>query len=325
MRIRKGGFWILALLFGIVATPARADVCVSIDEAHDTLAPSDRAAAVLLLEQQFESTGQHVDHAGCTEPYLVSHIKLGTTILVTLVGPHARREGRAIGLDDLPALYNQMVRSIVSGEPMGMAVTDRANVTSAQDEAPKRVQSDGFWYARLGYGAIFGDRAYQAPSIGFGYRGEFDRIGIDVSFLNYSWGTSAGSNPYYGPSAGSFSNSLLRLQGLYFTNPRTNRTPYLGAGLSWGQVALHHDATSWDGNGLQGELTAGYEIGRATSVKFFVQADAVLPLYQTTSLTYTYAYQTSPAGYTIPTVTTSSRYTPSLVVSFGIGGRRARR
>ena len=162
----------------------RADVCVGVDETRDTLSRTDRAAAVLLLTRQFELAGQHVQDS-CPDPYVVSHIVLGNTIFVTLAGPGGRREGTALGLDDLPALYNQMVRSILTGRPMeGFNVIDRGNVTAAQASV-ERVPTDAFWYARLGYGGLFGDRAYGTPAIGFGYRVELDSFGVDASFFNY--------------------------------------------------------------------------------------------------------------------------------------------
>ena len=331
MRGRQVRLWTVAALFVLAAAGrARADVCVAIDAAHDTLTPAERTSALLIVEKQFDLAGERVTPGNCAASYIVSHVRLGATIFVTMAGPGGQREGTAIGLDDLPALYNQMVRSILSGQPMGsMDVIDRTNVTVAEGLPPNRVSSDGFWYVRLGYGSVFGDRTYGAPALGFGYRAEFDSLAVDVSFFNYSGHSSRdyGSYSYnapYGSSSTSFSGSLLKLEGLYFQNPHANGTPYLGGGLSWGSTALGSGATHSEGDGLQGELTAGYEVGRATSVKIFVQADAVLPFYQSTG--YTYTYRMSPAGYPVAsTVTTSSRYTPSLVVSVGFGWQRGRR
>src|SRR5438067_6671569 len=146
------------LLFGVLLVPvfvvtasveARAQVCVAIDETRDTLSAADRTAAVLLLGRQFETAGEHVATDPCANRYVVSHIVLGRTIFVTLAGPAGQREGTALGLDDLPALYNQMVRSIITGRPMtGFNVVDRTNVTAAQSSA-ERVRGDSLWYARL--------------------------------------------------------------------------------------------------------------------------------------------------------------------------------
>src|SRR5262245_33943424 len=204
---------LLVLVLGhVAASTARAEICLAIDEKHDMLAPADRSAAVLLLSKQFELVGEHVAAPDCAARYTLSHIRLGHTIVVTLDGPGGHREGTALGLDDLPALYNQMARSIVTGRPMeGFNVVDRTNVTAAQ-ATPERVTADSLWYARLGYGSVFGDSAYGGPVMGLGYRVELDRIGIDVSFFNFQSST-AGPYSTYGSSDGAFAGSMLKLEG----------------------------------------------------------------------------------------------------------------
>jgi hypothetical protein len=303
---------VLASFLTIITGTAYADVCVTIDEARDAFAPQERAAALLLVISQFEQEGERVLAAGCSTPYLLSHVRLGDLIVVNLSGPGGQKEGRALGMDDLPAIYSQMVRSIVTGRPMsGFNVVDRANVTASQAKA-RRVFSDSVWYARLGYGSIFGDRTYGTPALGFGYRGELDSLAIDVSFLNFQIPTS----DYY--SSGASAGSLLKLSGLYFTSPQANRSAYLGAGMSYGHRSFGANwagtpgqyQTGWDGHGLQGELTLGYELARATSLRMFLQTDVILPFYQVTSETF------SRFG---AVTATDRRYAPSIVVSVGIG------
>jgi len=311
------------------AAEAGAQVCTRIDEAQDTLTQSDRTAAVLLFNRQLAMAGEQVV-ADCPTPFLLAHIKLGNTITVTLSGPRGDRQGTALGLDDLPALYNQMVRSLLTGQPMtGLAVVDRTNVTVAQATPAPRVRSDSFTYARLGYGGIFGDQTYRTPSFGFGYRAELDKVALDVSFLNFQ----AGPTDYYGSSASADSSSFLKLSGLYLLNRDANSTPYFGGGLSWGRTAInniqqteiarpptgpntvYYYNTGGHGSGLQGELTAGYEFGRATTLRMFVQADAILPFYSVVSQTIS-----SRGGVSERT----SRYVPSLVMSVGLGWQRNR-
>jgi hypothetical protein len=295
--------------------PARAEVCVAIDEARDTFPAADRAAAILLVSRQFELAGEQVAPEGCSTRYTLSHVRLGNTILVTLAGPGGHRDGTALGMDDLPALYSQMVRSIVTGRPMtGFNVIDRTNVTAAQASV-HRVEADSLWYARLGYGSVFGDRAYGGPAIGFGYRHELDAFGVDVSFLNVQ---SKQSEPYsyYTPSTGAFSGSLLKLEGLYFVNRTANATPYAGGGLSWGLASF---GNGWHGSGLQAELTAGYELPRASTLRTFVQFDAALPFYSVSAVRL-------PANYRLGVpLTREHRYAPSIGVSLGIGLQRNRR
>jgi hypothetical protein len=297
-------------------------VCLSIDAAHDTLPAQDRDAALLMLERQVRVNGARVVDTPCVRHYTLSHIQLGGTISVTLTGPDGDREGTALGLEDLPALYSQMARSVVTGRQMsGFNVIDRTNVTAAQGAEPKRITIDSIGYARLGYGGVFGDRTYGAPSIGFGYRGELDSFGFDVSFLNFQLPSSS----YYASGAGS--GSLLKLQGLRFVSPKANATAYYGGGLSYGFTNFgggSNGAGAYNsysqGQGLQGELTVGYEVPRSSTLRVFVEANATLPFYSVESTQTTYSR-------TAPYISTSvsSRYAPSVVVSIGVGWQRHRR
>jgi len=314
MRKMLGQVAIGAVMVVGFAAAARADVCVAVDEARDMLVPADRAAAVLLLGRQFEANGEHVVAPGCADVYTVSHVVLGQTIFVTLTGARGQRDGRALGLDDLPPLYSQMVRSLVTGKPMsGFNVVDRTNVTVAQSSA-ERVQAESQWYARLGYGGVFGDRFYGGPAVGFGYRFELDSFGVDVSFLNFQ---SKQSDAYssYSNYNGAFAGSALKLEGLYFFNPKANRSTYVGGGFSWGGADF---GNNWHGDGLQGELTAGHELFRASTLRTFVQADATIPFYQVSANYY------PPDPRRLTPVTTVHRYAPSLTLSIGFGWQRER-
>ena len=299
---------------GLFPAPANADVCVTIDETRDTFSPQERSAALLLLTRQFELAGERVVPPGCPTPYVVSHVQLGTLITITLIGPNGQRDATAHGMEDVPAVYSQMVRSLLRGQPMdARGIVDRTNVSAEQAAAPNRVHSDSLFYARLGYGAIFADRTYGGVSAGmFGYRRELDKFGIDVSFLNYQYQASSGA--YYYSESGS-TNSWLKLEFLHFATPLSDRSLYFGAGLSWSTQSLNNLGTSWSGSGLQGELSAGYELGRASTIRVFIQADAGLPFYELSSSTYVY----SPAYPYASATTTAHRYAPTFVVSMGLG------
>src|SRR5688572_16672134 len=133
------------------AAQERSRACLAIDEGRDTLSSQDRQAALILVGRELERAGRQVVSAECTERYGLSHVRLGNTILVVLAGPAGQREGRALGMDDLPGLYNQIVRALLTGSSVGaMDVVDRTNVTTPQAE-PRRVGIDSFGYARLGY------------------------------------------------------------------------------------------------------------------------------------------------------------------------------
>jgi hypothetical protein len=315
---------LFALSLGVAGTAA-AQTCLRIDESVDTLQPPERAAAVLLVRKELTQAGHRFEAADCQANYTLSHLRLGRTIIVTLSGPEGSREGTALGLDDLPAIYSQLVRSLITGAPMGsLGVLDRTNVSETQSQTPRRVQSEGTWYARIGYGGLFGPTTDPVSTFGLGFRAEFDRFGLDLSFFNLEMSTEASS--YYG--ARSSSMSIVRLEGLRFTNPEANHSAYFGGGLSFGstdirrQLSTDRYPSSGRGSGLRGELTVGYELARVTSARVFAQADVTLPFYQVAFDTYT--YPTDPrAG--APTVTTEHAYVPSLTVSVGLGWQRGRR
>jgi hypothetical protein len=294
---------------------ARADVCIGVEESRDTLTEPDRAASIILLAKQFELAGEHVAPEGCTATYTVSHVKFGDTITVTLTGPEGQRQGMALGMNDVPALYSQLVRALLTGQAVGaMGVVDRTNVTAVQ-AAPLRVQSDSMWYARLGYGGTLGSHLHAGPATGFGIRRELDSFALDVSFLNFqasssnrSYSSYGPGNSYYGAGSGA-SGSWLKLEALRYVDARSNASFYFGGGASWGGTNGSDGNKYWSGSGLQGELTAGYEVLRASNIRMFVQTDVVLPFYSSTAQTYAW-----PAP-----VTTERRYTPSLAASFGLG------
>jgi hypothetical protein len=167
------------------------------------------------------------------------------------------------------------------------------------------------------------------PSFGFGYRAELDKVAIDVSFLNLLIDQSES----YGSGASAGGASLVKLSGLYLLHRDANSTPYFGGGLSWGRTYVNETSpadftrppgpntvyyfnTGGRGSGLQGELTAGYEFGRATTIRMFLQADAILPFYSVTSQTISSRGVVS---------STTRRYMPSLVMSVGLGWQRNRK
>lgn len=325
IRLIRSMLLVLMITAG-TARIASAQTCLAIDEKHDTLGGDERAAALLLVGKQFELAGHKVVQTGCATTYTLSHIRLGNTIVVSLAGPSGSRQATALGLDDLPAVYSQMVRSILTGQPMGsLALVDRTNVTASQDTPARRVQSEGAWYARVGGGTVFGQSKDNGGAFGFGYRAEFDRLGLDFSFLNMHLSDGAG---YY--SGDSSVSSLIKLQGLYFTNPIANRSAYFGGGLGYGRTTLNTRGADGfpaygHGSGLQAGLTAGYEIARVTSARVFVQADVTLPFYSVVSETYTYAPVVQNGRYVPPTVTTSRQYAPSIAFSVGFGWQRRSR
>ena len=313
MTVRTGRvLLVLGLLVLATARSAHADVCIAIDEGRDMLAPVDRHAALRLIGDEFEHAGEPLAAAGapCGKSYTLVHVQLGRLIVVTINGEGQRWEGRAPGLEELAAVYRQMVRSIVTGKPMdSLAVVDRTDVTTAQ-AAPKRMQADTFSYARVGYTAAFGRGLPSAPAFGFGHRAEMDTFAIDAAFF-----TMSAANTTYGPGpTGGSAVSIVDIRGLHFFGPTSQGSFYAGGGLGFDVVSLADGTSTWHGSGLKLDATAGYEFARATTLRAFLQVDAGFPLYTATATTYSRTGVSSSAG----------RWIPSLTVSIGVGWHRGK-
>jgi len=175
-------------------------------------------------------------------------------------------------------------------------------------------------YARLGYGATFADLFRTGPAVGFGFRGETESFALDVSFANFV------INGHSYDSGGTrLAGSFLRLEVLHFLDGGADRSMYAGGGLSLG-AAFGGESTStytsdWTGSGLQGEVTVGYEFGRKSPLRLFVQGDVGIPFFIARSETYAMS-----AGRVIDwdSRTVEKRYAPSAVISMGIGWKRRR-
>ncbi len=287
----------VALVTAVVGAPTLASaqpqsrICVQVDTRRDTLEPKEQHAARLMVLQQFqkEGFGVDLDNASCSEVYYLYHLQLGKTLTIYVTGPRGTRQARSSSVDELPLHYSQIVKSLITGEPLtnDSAAVDRNNATADQ-MAPRRVGADSLKYVRIGFGAIKGDGVHQGPALGIGYRYELDRIGIDISVFNFMAVSDGGSG---------VNGSWIRLMILNFLEPTKGSSSYFGAGLSWGGTALDFGNGNVEaGSGIQGELSVGHEMLRASTIRVFVEGTATLPFYKT-----------------------GSRYTPSFVVSLGLG------
>jgi hypothetical protein len=285
----------------LAARTASADVCVAVDTTRDTLSEQDRNATRILLGQALHQHGLTVSEQNCMGTYVVYHVRLGNSITVFLQGPQGYREGSARAIEEVPALYSQMVRSMMSGQPMTTSnnTVDRSNVIAAQ-QAPNRVQADSLWYLRLGYGAVWGSNASGGPGFGLGYRYELDVIAVDLS-MNL---LMADDDDPATEDAG-VTGSWAKLMALYFFDPMGNGSFYLGGGAAWGGTATRSNGETLSGSGLQGEIAAGYEFLRASTIRLFAEANATLPFYSV-----------SP-GY--GSLSTSREWAPSFMASIGVG------
>ena len=308
MTKRKALLCTIALTLTLVAArSASAAVCVQLDPTRDTLSEGDRNAALMMLAQTLQQQGLEVSDQNCMGVYVVHHVKLGSSVNVFMQGPQGYRQATARTLEEVPAVYSQMVRSLITNQPMSTTngTVDRTNVTSAQ-QAPNRVEADSLWYFRLGYGGAAGAIVNTGPGFGFGYRYELDSLGIDLSFLNL---LVAGNDDPNSTSSG-VTGSWVRLMALYYLNPTANASMYLGGGVGYGVTAVSNTTASYTGTGLQGEVSAGFEFLRASTIRIFAEVDGTLPFYAVHSLDLT------------GTGSTKS-YVPSVVASFGIGWGRS--
>jgi len=306
---------VLSLTLTAAAAPAaHAAICIQLDTAHDNLTEQERSGTMTMFASELQRQGQEVVAQGCQETWSVYHVRLGYSINVFMQSPRGSRQATARAIEEVPAVYSQMIRSLLTGIPMNTAygTVDRTNVTAAQ-QAPNRVEADSLWYARLGYGSIAGPSYSGGPTFGFGYRYELDSLGIDFSFLNFTVPSNNGSS-----SSSSFSGSLIRLQALYFLNPLANGSFYGGAGAAWGfTVGVSEDSAGMfhtlSGSGLQGELSFGYEFLRASTIRMFAQADATVPFYRIEGTTI------SSAGVSV----TDRTYAPTFTLTIGLGWGRS--
>lgn len=284
---------------------ARAVTCVVIDEQRDGLSPEERASVRTLFEDALTEEHQTVGRENCTETWTVYHVRLGDSVTVTVQGPRGTRKERLNKIEDLPAMYSQMVRSMLSGAAAttDSSAVDRKNVTSGQNQQ-QRVRADAIWYAKLGYGATSADEFHAGPQFGFGRRWELDRFGIDLGFLNFLMYQN--SSEFEGVSAG-----WVEIGFDYFFEPSANNTFYIGAGLSLGSHSIPGGSRGeFTGGGLQVKGTLGYEMFRASTIRLLIQLESTAPLYRLSRTYYDPATSVESTDHT---------YAPNLLLSLGLG------
>ena len=68
-----------------------------------------------LFEDALTEEKQTVAREGCTETWTIYHIVLGRSLTVTVQTSRGTRKERLNKIEDLPAVYSQIVRSMLSG------------------------------------------------------------------------------------------------------------------------------------------------------------------------------------------------------------------
>lgn len=175
----------------------------------------------------------------------------------------------------------------------------------AEQPVVRPIADDTFGYVRLGYGAVMASPLASAPMVTLiGIRTEADDFVLDLSGLTFI--TPGSTFRDAGPSA----VTLARIEALKLASPSATTSGYFGGGISIGTTVIVPDEygeTSRSGSGLQGELSAGVEMGRFSGRRTFVQADVGFPFYK--------LYRTSARF-------GDGVYAPSFTVSVGVGWRR---
>jgi hypothetical protein len=275
-QVRRGPLAAAAGLALTIAwlTPAaaRASACVEIDAERDGLAEDEQRSARTLFEEALGEAGVGVVREGCNETWTLYHVRLGRSITVVVQSPSGTRRERVESLEDLPALYHQLTHAILVGSENTNDAVDRRNVTSAQNQR-RHVSADAIWYTKLGYGSTPADGFHGGPAFGFGRRWELDRIGVNLSFLNFILYQDA--DEFEGSSVG-----WIDLGADYFFDPYGSSSAYVGAGLSIGTHSIPSDRGRYENAGLQGKVSAGYELFRASNIRLLLHADATLPMFR---------------------------------------------
>lgn len=253
---------------------AGASACVQVDAARDGLSESEREATRTLFEEALGEAGVDVAREGCSESWTLYHVRLGESITVVVQSPRGTRRERVRRIEDLPATYHQLARSLESGteNTSDGGNVDRRNVTEAQSEQ-RRVAADAIWYAKLGYGSTPAAGFHGGPAFGFGRRWELDNIGINLGFLNFIMYQDG--DELSGASAG-----WIELGADYFFDAYANSSAYVGAGLSLGNHSIPDPDGAYENAGLQGKVTLGYEMFRASTIRLIAHLDATLPMYR---------------------------------------------
>lgn len=321
MNLNRYALVALAAASTLFATRAAAQACVEVDTDRDTLSEQDRSASRSLLLQALEQNGERVargrNGGSCRTTYTVSTVRLGNSVSTTVSGPQGTRTMSLRAIEDLPNAYDQIVRSLQSGRAISdtSGAMTRDNVTANQ-AAPRRAEADSLWYARIGGGAVMGGSGNTGPAFGCGYRYELDSVGIDISFFNLTYASHETTDELgYVTSEPSLSGSWARLVGYYFLSPKESASLYFGGGLSWGGSSVMDGDYLYGGSGIQGELSAGFELLRASTLRLFVQVDATLPFYRS-DVDADFYFGTG-------TLPSDTRYTPTVMVSIGGGFTRS--
>jgi hypothetical protein len=257
-----------------IASHAAAESCVKIDESRDALSSSERMAAVALMENGFRQVGETIVNHPCERTFLLSSARLGRTITTTVKGPNGTRTFQVQRIEDLGAAMEQMSHSLITGSILGNTSGNsigRNNVLVQQIQ-PNRIENDAVLFLGVGPSYLVGTEARGVPSaIAVGMRLELDGAAIDFTgqYLSEIVDRSKKGNQ----------GLLGTVSGVYFFDPMANRTSFVSAGFGLSVLSAHRKDIEYAGGGLHAKAAVGYEMFRASMMRFIVQAEVTLPMY----------------------------------------------
>jgi hypothetical protein len=288
-----GSFLISALLLGSVAD-ASVPVCIAIDKSGDQLSEQERETAQGLLHQSVALWGGTLAPEGCEDPWLLSHVKVGDKLSVSLRRARTAHLRRAANFELLPETYLELLKAceVMPTPPPSAPTEPVANQTvTKQSPVPESTtptrrswfgpgRAHGHFYARIGYNGTLRNDLNLGPSLGLGYRLEIGQLLFDVSTVNLNLWRETPYQDYK-----STWNAYLRLMAFRYLDDYLGLNFYAGGGLSYGRTDTHDGFTA---DGLQAEVGIGYEILRKSWVRTFVQIVASIPTYQVYASDYYY-------------------------------------
>ena len=258
----------LALL-GIGETAAASSPCVEIDQANDTLTPQEQKAALNTFESVLESQGAKDEPC---EVFQLTHSRLGEVITIKVVQGNESRTLRASTLSDLPAAYDQIVLSLLSGEPLKESVR-RNNVMRSQTRREKEAIDSLFFFGFSGSGAPQVERLMP----GFHLSAQFE---TDAHSFGFSTGLMVGTGKNDGAVTTQVEEEAVRaffgLDYAYFFSPLQSSSIYLGSGLGYEGTTVGGRS----GDGFYLSPTVGMEFFRTSAARVGVELKSTLPLYE---------------------------------------------
>ena len=255
------------------------EVCVSIDETVDSLDPQQRKSVLLVARGAFGKLKVKVINSPCDNEYKLAAGQLGRAWIATVSGPRGTQKRKSESVEELAEVYDQLIRSIWLGadadDNASSAIT-RANVDRRQ-QFPRRVRDDRLFTLALGGAWIQGVQVDEVPIYAMLQRShELDRFSLDYGLsLAFTYGDddSGGKDSEGGTRLGG------HLGGKYFLDAMSNSSPYLGGALTASYAVTEVDDTTFTGGGLGTRLALGYSIGRASTIRGFIELFAEVPFY----------------------------------------------